>query len=132
MSLHAATHATNIMRQSRRTLIDDLLEGTWMARYLFSEPPGEVPDHRAVFTRDEFISAFTLIVPTDEAEARADELFAPLHPPPPGGVQLSDDLLDLLSLLSEDCAARVRRVTGFSKTELAARQRRLKRSLGLG
>lgn len=102
-----------------------------MAKYLFSGSLGGSADDRSAFTRDEFVRALSLIVPAGEAETWADEILAQPAQDAHGNVQLSDDVLDLLSLLSEECAARVGRVTGFSASVLAARQQRLKRRLGL-
>ena len=64
-------------------------------------------DHTALFSRDEVFAALQQLVPTDEAEAIADELYNAEREP---GVFFFGELLTALSTLSESAAERVRSV----------------------
>ena len=83
-------------------------------------------DERRVFSRAEVLAALSLVASSDDADALAAELLqappSPLSDTSTHYVHLSDDLLDLLSLASEDCAERVRII--LQLTPQQARQRR--------
>ena len=89
-------------------------------------------DDRQLFGRDEVVAAYSLIVPREKAEAWADEL---LKPVPDGHAahhtHLGDDVLGLLSLVSDDCAERVRRAYGISKMDAAIRREEVRHKFRL-
>lgn len=94
-----------------------------------------IPDD-PIFTEDEYISAFSIILPPEEA--RAEGLTWSAFPDPQGfedatpeelresewtGPRSYDgDLLDLLSLVSDSCAERAWRLLGISSDEGEARR----------
>jgi hypothetical protein len=83
-----------------------------------------------VFSRAEVVAAYSLFLPRKKAERSAAELF---EPPPPGTEGLythfGDDVLDLLSLVSDDCAGRVRKSFGIGAEEAAERRARMRNRL---
>jgi hypothetical protein len=80
-------------------------------------------DETTLFSRAELVAAFCLVLPRPVAEEAAQQLL-PSHPASNclSPVQLSDDVVDLLSLSSEDCAARVENLLGLSPEAAAARR----------
>jgi len=91
-------------------------------------PAGPIPtDDRERFTRAEFVAAFRQVVSTEEAERWTYELLAP-RPEAPSefDTHLSDDVLDLLSLVSDGCAERVRAIMNLNDKDAAARRDRLR------
>jgi hypothetical protein len=100
--------------------------------YFFVPDADKASDDRSHFTRTEFVTAFSLVCPREEAERWTDELLAPHSAPDhPAGydTHLSDDVLDLLSLASDDCARRVQSILGLSDADAEARRARIRRRL---
>jgi hypothetical protein len=105
-------------------------------------PPGDatVPAQDSPsFTADEFIAAFSIILPPEEAREEGlswHALADPASREEPGGSEFggpvsidSDDLLDLLSLVSDDCAARAWRLLGVSREEGERRREAFRRKI---
>jgi hypothetical protein len=69
-----------------------------------------VLDESRFFSREEYVNAHALIMSRRDAEQFVEEFF--FHPPPAEAAgrytYLGDDTMNLLSLLSESCAERVR------------------------
>ena len=101
-----------------------------MSPYYLVDPEGDYPDERSEFTREEFVAAFTFIVSGEDAAASADSLLETFGQKPPGHIHVGDDVLGLLSFVSQDCADRVRKLTGYTAGELEERQEDLKRKRG--
>lgn len=81
------------------------------------------PDEFTLFTEDEFTAAYELITDPKDATRLARIDCAPRDPDDQGSQWLlSPDVLDLLSLVSADCAERVRMVLSLTPEE--ARERR--------
>lgn len=90
-----------------------------MVKYRNSVPP----DEHSFFTQDEFTAAYELITNPREAKQLALMSCADREPEDHGGPwALSPDVLDLLSLVSEDCAERVRTLLGLTPEEAHARR----------
>lgn len=99
--------------------------------------------HNPLFTDEEFIAAFSLILPP--AQARREALAfnslpdirkfdgataADLQEAGVAGPRSYDgDLLDLLSLVSDDCASRAWRLMGLSPEEGEARRDRFRKKV---
>ena len=102
-------------------------------RYFFVPDADEGSDDRSHFSRADFVAAFSLLCTREEAERWTDELLAPQVAPDPHpagyDTHLSDDVLDLLSLASEDCARRVQSILRLSDADAEARRARVRRSL---
>lgn len=101
-------------------------------RYFFVPDADEASDDRSQFTRADFVNAFSLVCPREEAEQWTEELLAPQSAPDPLAgydTHLSDDVLDLLSLVSEDCARRVQSILGLSHADAEARRARARQRL---
>ena len=100
-------------------------------RYFHVPEADESSDDRTHFSRDDFIAAFALVCSLDEAERWTDELLRQPPPDNPAGYEthLSDDVLDLLSLVSDQCARRVQAILRISDEEAAARRARLRRKI---
>jgi hypothetical protein len=101
-------------------------------RYFFVPNADGASDERSHFTRTDFVTAFLLVCPREEAERWADELLAPQSAPDQLAgydTHLSDDVLDLLSLASEDCARRVQHILRLSDADAEARRARVRRRL---
>jgi hypothetical protein len=101
-------------------------------RYFFVPDPDEASDDRSHFTRADFVTAFSLVCPREEAERWTDELLAPQSAPDHLAgydTHLSDDVLDLLSLASEDCARRVQSILKLSDADAEVRRTRVRRKL---
>lgn len=79
------------------------------------------------FTDDEWIAAFAFILPPDQAreEGLAWSSLAAEGPP----VSYDGDLLDLLSLVSDDCAERAWRLMGVSRDEGERRRAAFRRRI---
>lgn len=100
--------------------------------------------HEKVFTDEEFIAAFELILPPREAraEALAHNSAPDLHDfesatpgelaaaPAAGPRSYDGDMLDLLSLVSQSCAERAWRLMGVSPQEGAERREAFRRRIG--
>lgn len=86
------------------------------------EPRKSVDEvHR--FSEEEYRRAYAFIVPESEARVLASQLLSPNTEDPPNAEwQIASDLLDLLSLVSDDCAARVAAILNLSP-EAAAKRR---------
>lgn len=85
-------------------------------------------DHDADgFTEEEWIAAFSFILPPDQAreEGRAWSSLSSEGPPP----SYDGDLLDLLSLVSEGCAERAWRLMGVTRTEGERRRAEFQRQV---
>lgn len=102
-------------------------------RYFFVPNADGASDERSHFTRTDFVTAFSLVCPREEAERWTDELLAPRSTPDAQlagyDTHLSDDVLDLLSLASEDCARRVQDILRLSDADAEARRARVRRRL---
>ena len=99
-----------------------------------------------VFSDEEFIAAFSFVLPAEEAEVEgiafnsAPDLhdFASATPGELAAAGASSprsydgDILDLLSLVSESCAERAWKLLGVSPAEGRARRAAFRRELGLG
>jgi len=82
-------------------------------------------DESTLFTEEEFAAAYRLVTNPEEARELARMDCIPRDPDDEGPPWLlSPDVLDLLSLVSADCAERVRVVLGL--TPEAAHERRLR------
>lgn len=89
-------------------------------------------DEDLLFSREEYVAAHSFIMSRQEAERFVDEVFC--AKPAEAGIQpthLGEDTLDLLSLVSEDCAERVRQINRDSKAAALARQERIRRQIGM-
>ena len=84
-------------------------------------PDGWVKDERTLFSRDNLVSAFALIMPIEAARGAADDIIAAAGEDA-FYTHLSEDMLDLLSLVSDSCAECVRLLNGH--TPEVARERR--------
>lgn len=83
----------------------------------------EKPDEASLFSEDEFAKAYSRIVDPTEARRLAREMSAPRPAGDTGPAwQLAPDMLDLLSLVSDDCAERVRAILGLSPEDAASRR----------
>jgi hypothetical protein len=100
-------------------------------RYFHVPDAEEASDDRSDFSRAEFVTAFSLVCTRDEAERWTDELLRQPAPDNSAGYEthLSDDVLDLLSLASEDCARRVQAILKLSDKDAEARRARVRRRL---
>ena len=104
-------------------LSDAKCEPATVERALESRRQERVPDEASLFTVDEFVRAFERIAAPHQSRRLARETAQPKDPGDYGPQwQLSPDVLDLLSLVSDDCAERVRQILGLSPD--AARERR--------
>jgi hypothetical protein len=85
-----------------------------------------MPSHRdeaELFSEDEYAAAFQLVTDRADAMKHAQELAVPRNADDDGPQwALSPDVLDLLSLVSADCAERVRVILGLSPEEARARR----------
>jgi hypothetical protein len=88
-------------------------------------------DEDLLFSREEYVAAHSFIMSRQEAERFVDEVFCG-KPADAGNrpTHLSEDTLDLLSLVSEDCAERVRQINGDNKSAAIARRERFRRRIG--
>lgn len=72
-------------------------------------------DERLAFTRDELVAAYELVMPEKRATAEVDALLQEDASTRSYHTNLSEGTLDLLSLVSEDCAERAWRLLGISR-----------------
>ena len=80
-------------------------------------------DEAALFTEEEFFLAFSLVEDEKEARGSAAEMITPGETTHAGQMWvLAPDVLDLLSLVSEDCALRVQKILGIDDDLAAARR----------
>jgi hypothetical protein len=80
-------------------------------------------DEAAQFTKDEFLRAFLLITTPEEASLLASELSEPRADDDAGPPwRLAPDVLDLLSLVSEECARRVQHILELSEQDAEVRR----------
>ncbi len=92
---------------------------------------GQPEDEFTLFTEEEFAAAYRLVTNPGEARELARMDCMPRDPDDEGPQWLlSPDVLDLLSLVSDDCAERVRVILGL--TPEAAHERRLRVAEDLG
>lgn len=83
--------------------------------------------HEAMcFTEDELAAALGMVMPEVEARAAARDLRRAV--PEAGGqrILLADVIIDLLCLVSDDCARRIRELRGPSEGDPAAARTRLR------
>lgn len=68
------------------------------------------PDEMRAFSREEYVEAHVAIMSREEAVRFVDEVLCASEPAEAAGLHghLADDTMNLLSLLSRDCAERVR------------------------
>jgi hypothetical protein len=95
-----------------------------------SEPLSEFE----VFTAEEYVRAFELFLPRDQAIAEAERLAEGAKPQPEfphATMQLSPDILYLLSLVSEDCAVRAYKLAKVSAEDFTNYQSEIRNRLGL-
>ena len=105
----------------RRTITVDSECTRAMSRTGKDQPP----DEATLFTEEEFAAAYRLVTTREEARELARMDCMPRDPDDDGPPWLlSPDVLDLLSLVSADCAERVRVVLGLTPEE--AHERRLR------
>jgi hypothetical protein len=93
--------------------------------------PNRIPpesDETRLFTEEEYAKAMSFITDNNEARRYAHRLVQPDEEP--RAWSLSPDLLDLLSLVSDDCAARVAVVLKLSPEDAKARREGVARQLG--
>jgi hypothetical protein len=79
-----------------------------------------------MFTREEYLRAFELFLPPDLAVLEVKKLAdteALIQTVQSGDWQLSSDILYLLSLVSDDCRVRARRLSGLSEEQFSSHQR---------
>lgn len=90
-------------------------------------------DEKEVFTAEELRRAMELIVPEEEAAEISEILYHDAHGPPLAGSHeyWSEDTLDLLSLVSDACAEKVRVLLKLDRTAAAKRREDARRRLGL-
>lgn len=92
-----------------------------------------VLDESRFFSREEFVAAHALVMPRAEAEQFVHETF--LSPPTPEKsgryTYLGDDTLDLLSLVSQSCASRVRDLRNETEEQALKRRQRFMQRTGL-
>jgi len=89
------------------------------------------PDENTFFSEDEFAVAYARITDPEEARSLAKLHAAPRDPDDDGPTwELAPDVLDLLSLVSDDCAERVRVILRLTPEE--ARERRSQAALRFG
>lgn len=89
-----------------------------------------IVDEGSLFTEQEYIAAFQLIATIEEARESARSLRIERDPSDEGPPWLlAPDVLDLLSLVSDDCAERVARILGLESEE--ARERRARVAIRL-
>ena len=107
----------------------------WAAQLLGPAPtagesmidPDTVRGDNQLFSRAEVVAAYSLFLPRKKAERCAAELFEPAPPGTEGlYTHFGDDVLDLLSLVSDDCAERVRESFGIGAEEAAERRTRMR------
>jgi hypothetical protein len=86
-----------------------------------------MPDEMKLFSVDELTAALKHVMPVSAARREALGLIGNVE----GGIpqQLSDDMLDLLSLVSDSCAERVRLVLRLSESDAFARREAFRRKL---
>jgi uncharacterized small protein (DUF1192 family) len=90
------------------------------------------PDEHLLFSRDEYVAAHSLIMSRGEAERFVDEVFFDTPAEAAGfPSHLGEDTLDLLSLVSDGCAERVRRITGDGEEAARLRREAFRRRLGI-
>lgn len=83
-------------------------------------------DEGLLFTEQEYITAFQLIMTDDEARESAVNLRIERDPSDAGPPWLlAPNVLDLLSLVSNDCAERVARILALSPGEALERRARV-------
>lgn len=87
-----------------------------------------IADHRALFTRREFVEAFRIAGASPEIAERQTEAIQELEG---DGYGIFGDLLLALALVSDDAARRVRRITGEGEEELRVRLGELRTRLPL-
>lgn len=93
------------------------------------QPDGFADEH-SLFTEDEFAAAFELITSPAEAKELAQLICLGREPDDQGGPwALSPDVLDLLSLVSAECAERVRTLLSLTAEEAHARREEVKKAL---
>ena len=88
----------------------------------------------AMFTHDEYVRALELFLPPKLAALEAKKLAdtdALIQAEHPGNWQLASDILYLLSLVSDDCAARARRLSGLSDEQFSSYQQEFRARLKL-
>lgn len=90
-------------------------------------------DEKDVFTAEELRRAMELIVSAEEAADFSATLYHDAHEPPLDGSHeyLSEDTLDLLSLVSDACAEKVRVLLQLDAAAAAKRREEAKKRLGL-
>jgi hypothetical protein len=91
-----------------------------------------VPDEAKLFTIAEFEKAFSLIMPIEEAREYASKAHDTVVI---DGLErewkLAADVLELLAMVSDDCAARVERIWGVTPDEGRMRRERIAKEIGL-
>jgi hypothetical protein len=86
-------------------------------------------DEADYFSEDELATALGMLLPEQEARAQAQQL---RKPGPDAGrqrIHLADTIIDLLCLVSDDCARRVRDLRGASEGDPVAARERLRHLL---
>ena len=97
------------------------------------KPLKGVKDEALLFTPEEFEKAMSFITTPEAAREWARHAHAPF-PFDEGkdqSTRISPDLLDLLSMVSESCAARVEMIWQVTPEEAKARRESIARELGL-
>jgi|GEM_PF-4888806 len=85
-----------------------------------------------LFSRDEYVAAHSLIMSREKAERFVDETFSEAPPEAEGlPSHLGEDTLDLLSLVSDACAERVRQINGDSDEAARFRREAFRNRLGI-
>jgi hypothetical protein len=94
----------------------------------FPLPGDEIP----LFSEEEYRAAYRLIMGEEEAARQARTMCNrdPGEPEDHREWQLSSDLLDLLSLVSDDCAKRVERILKLNPGTARERRVRFAKTLG--
>jgi hypothetical protein len=92
-----------------------------------------VLDESLFFSREEYVDAHALIMSRAKAERFADELLCNPVPPEMAGcyTYLGDDSMNLLCLVSESCAERVRELRNETPEQARERMREFTERTGL-
>ena len=86
-------------------------------------------DESRLFTEEEYVKALGFVMLPEEAKEEGRRHAT--QPFSPGDWFASPDLLDLLSLVSADCAHRVAQLRGLSPEESLIRRQAVAKELGL-
>jgi hypothetical protein len=90
-------------------------------------------DESLRFSHEEYVAAHALIMSREDAERFVAEVFTGTPAESAGfHIHLGECTLDLLSLVSAECADRVRRINGDSEEAAQARRERFRRQLRTG